>query len=354
VCLQETKFARLNQYLGLIPQVVSMLTNSAVTILGVYLVMQGQFTIGMVMAFQGFLASFMAPAQQLISAGQQLQEMRTEMERIEDVMRYPSDAVHGSQSADEDEAYAKLSGEIEMKNVTFGYSRSTGPLIEDFSLSLAPGQRVALVGGSGSGKSTIAKLIVGIHAPWSGDVLFDGKAIGEIPRAVFKGSLTMVDQQVALFHDTIENNIKMWDDSIEDYEMVVSARDAGIHHQITSRKGGYQAMVEQGGRNLSGGQRQRLTIARALVANPDILILDDSASALDYATDLKLRRAIAAMDPAPTTVIVSQRAASIRHADRILVLDDGELVAQGTHDELLTSCEVYREIYYSQFSKEEA
>ena len=220
---QNVRFSRINQYFGLIPQIVTSLTNTAVLILGVYLVMEGKFTIGMVMAFQGFLASFMAPAQQLLSAGQTIQEMRTQMERIEDVMQYPEDPVYASASETEEEEYSKLSGAVEMKNVTFGYSRLGEPLIRDFNLSLKPGSRVAFVGTSGCGKSTLTKLLSGLYQPWSGEILFDGKPMGKIDRNVFTGSLAVVDQDIILFEDTIANNIKMWDNSIEDFEMIMAA-----------------------------------------------------------------------------------------------------------------------------------
>ena len=332
VCLQETKFAKLNQYIGLIPQIVSTLTNTAVTILGVYLVMQGQFTIGMVMAFQGFLGSFMAPAQQLISAGQQLQEMRTEMERIEDVMQYPSDVVYGSKPADTDETYAKLSGAIEMKNVTFGYSRLAEPLIRDFNLTLKPGSRVAFVGTSGCGKSTLSKLISGLYQPWSGEILFDGKPMTQIDRSVFTGSLAVVDQDIILFEDTIANNIKMWDNSIEDFEMIMAARDAQLHEDIMQRDGGYQYRLTEGGKDFSGGQRQRMEIARVLAQDPTIIILDEATSALDARTEYNVVQSI--KDRGITCIVVAHRLSTIRDCDEIIVMDHGNVVERGTHEEL--------------------
>jgi ABC-type bacteriocin/lantibiotic exporter with double-glycine peptidase domain len=201
---------------------------------------------------------------------------------------------------------------------------------------------VALVGGSGSGKSTIAKLLVGIHKPWGGQILFDGKEIDQIPRAVFKGSLSMVDQQVVLFHDTIENNIKMWDDTIEDFEMVLSARDAGIHEQIVSRKDGYQTMVDEGGRNLSGGERQRVEIARVLSRDPSILIMDEATSALDARTEYDISEYV--HDRGITCVIVAHRLSTIRDCDEIIVLDHGKAVQRGTHDELMAQGGLYKQL----------
>jgi len=342
VCLQETRFTKLNQYLGLIPQIVSTLTNSIVTILGVYLTMQGQFTIGMVMAFQGFLASFMAPAHQLISAGQTMQEMRTQMERIEDVMRYPSDAVYSGEAANEEEDYAKLSGAIEMKNVTFGYSRLAEPLIHDFNLSLKPGSRVAFVGTSGCGKSTLSKLISGLYQPWSGEILFDGKPMTQIDRSVFTGSLAVVDQDIILFEDTIANNIKMWDSSIEDFEMIMAARDAQLHEDIMQRDGGYNYRITEGGKDFSGGQRQRIEIARVLAQDPTIIILDEATSALDARTEYNVVKSI--KDRGITCIVVAHRLSTIRDCDEIIVMDHGDVVERGTHEELFAQNGFYTKL----------
>ena len=331
VNLQQVRYAKLNQYMGLIPQVVSTLTNTAVLILGVYLTMNGKFTIGMVMAFQGFLASFMSPAQHLISAGQQLQEMRTQMERVEDVMQYPSDTVYDS-VGEEDDTYQKLSGAIEMKNVTFGYSRLAEPLIRDFNLTLKPGSRVAFVGTSGCGKSTLSKLISGLYQPWSGEILFDGKPMSKIDRSVFTGSLAVVDQDIILFEDTIANNIKMWDTSIEDFEMIMAARDAQLHEDIMQRDGGYNYRITEGGKDFSGGQRQRIEIARVLAQDPTIIILDEATSALDARTEYNVVKSI--KDRGITCIVVAHRLSTIRDCDEIIVMDHGNVVERGTHEEL--------------------
>ena len=345
VNLQEVRFSRINQYLGLIPQIVSTLTSTAVTILGVYLVMEGQFTIGMVMAFQGFLQSFMAPAQQLISAGQTLQEMRTQMERIEDVMQYPSDVVYDSQG-EEDETCQKLSGAVEMKNVTFGYSRLAEPLIRDFSLTLKPGSRVAFVGTSGCGKSTLSKLISGLYQPWSGEILFDGKPMSRIDRSVFTGSLAVVDQDIILFEDTIANNIKMWDSSIEDFEMIMAARDAQLHEDIMQRDGGYNYRITEGGKDFSGGQRQRIEIARVLAQDPTIIILDEATSALDARTEYNVVKSI--KDRGITCIVVAHRLSTIRDCDEIIVMDHGQVVERGTHEELYALNGLYTRLVCSE------
>ena len=337
---QKVKFAKLNQYLGMIPSLVSSLTNTAVLMLGVWLTMEGEFTVGMIMAFQGFLSSFTAPASTLISASQTLQEMRTEMERIEDVMEYPIDPVYANTTEAED--YAKLTGEIEMKNVSFGYSRLANPLIQDFNLTLKPGSRVAFVGSSGCGKSTLSKLISGLYQPWSGEILFDGKPMNEIDRSVFTGSLAVVDQDIILFEDTIANNIKMWDDSIEDFEMILAARDARLHEDIMRRDGGYQYKLTEGGKDFSGGQRQRLEIARVLAQDPTIIIMDEATSALDAKTEYEVVNAI--KDRGITCIVVAHRLSTIRDCDEIIVLDRGNVVERGTHDALYAKGGLYTQL----------
>ncbi len=338
---QQVKFQKLNQLLGQLPALVSSVCNTAVLMVGVYLAMQGRFTVGMIMAFQGFLGSFISPATLLISAGQSLQEMRTEMERIEDVMRYPTDVPEDEPVSDNCE-YDKLSGNIEMKNVTFGYSRLAEPLIENFNLSLKTGSRVAFVGPSGCGKSTLSKLISGLYKPWSGEILFDGKKISEIDRSVFTGSLAVVDQDIILFEDTIANNIKMWDNSIEDFEIIMAARDAQLHEDIMQREGGYQYKMTEGGKDFSGGQRQRMEIARVLAQDPTIIILDEATSALDAKTEYNVVNSI--KDRGITCIVVAHRLSTIRDCDEIIVMDNGRVAERGTHDELMKKGGMYAEL----------
>ena len=343
---QKVKFMRINSYLGLIPPVLTALANNIVLILGVYLCITGKFTVGMVMAFQGFLASFMQPAQKLIDAGQQVQELRTEMERVEDVMKYPADVDFNDEEIDEDADYDKLSGTVELKNVTFGYSRLAPPLIENFSMKLETGSRVAFVGSSGCGKSTLAKLISGLYQPWEGEILFDGKHISEINRSVFTGSVAVVDQDITLFEDTIENNIKMWDTTIEDYEMMMAARDAQIHDDIMMREGGYRYRLSEGGRDFSGGQRQRIEIARVLAQDPTIIVMDEATSALDAKTEFDVVNAVKARDI--TCIVIAHRLSTIRDCDEIIVFDHGKVVERGTHEELMAKGGAYTELVTSE------
>ncbi|MBQ3841602.1 MAG: NHLP family bacteriocin export ABC transporter peptidase/permease/ATPase subunit [Ruminiclostridium sp.] len=342
---QNVRFEKINNYLGMIPAILTQFADTAVLILGVYLCMTGQFTIGMVMAFQGFLGSFMAPTQTLISAGQQFQELRTEMERVEDVLKYPVD-VEIDEEIDEDADYEKLSGTVELKNVTFGYSRLSPPLIENFSMKLETGSRVAFVGPSGCGKSTLAKLISGLYQPWEGEILFDGKHINEINRSVFTGSVAVVDQDITLFEDTIENNIKMWDSTIEDYEMMMAARDAQIHDDIMQREGGYRYRLTEGGRDFSGGQRQRLEIARVLAQDPTIIIMDEATSALDAKTEYDVVNAVKQRDI--TCIVIAHRLSTIRDCDEIIVFDHGKVVERGTHNELMALNGAYTQLVTSE------
>ena len=339
---QKMKYTNLNQYLGLIPSLVSSLTSTAVLAIGVFLTIQGKFTIGMIMAFQGYMSSFTSPALSLISAGQGIQEMRTEMERVEDVMKYPSDVNYENESWDENTEFDKLSGLVEMRNVTFGYSRLSEPLIENFNLTLKPGSRVAFVGSSGCGKSTLAKLISGLYQPWSGEILFDGKSINQIDHSVFTGSLAVVDQDIILFEDTIANNIKMWDSSIEDFEMIMAARDAHLHEDIMQREGGYQYKITEGGKDFSGGQRQRMEIARVLAQDPTIIILDEATSALDAKTEYEVINSI--KDRGITCIVVAHRLSTIRDCDEIIVLDNGKVIDRGTHEELYARGGLYTEL----------
>ena len=339
---QNVKATKTNELLGTIPMFFGTLAGYAVLILGIWFIMQGEFTLGILQMFQGFLTAFMEPAMTFVSAGQMLQEMRTEMERVEDVMEYPEDKNAADNPDSSGQPMRKLRGMVELKNVSFGYSRLAPPLIRDFSITMQPGSRVAFVGASGSGKSTLSKLISGLYDPWDGEILFDGKPRPAYPRAVMTGSVAVVDQDITLFEDTIAANIKMWDESIKDFEMILAARDAQIHEDIMQREGGYDHKLTDGGRDLSGGQRQRLEIARVLAQDPSIIILDEATSALDAKTEYEVVKAI--KDRGITCIVIAHRLSTIRDCDEIVVLEHGNVVERGTHDELMRLGGAYTEL----------
>ncbi len=337
--IEELKQQR---FIGGISVLVQDISDVVILILGAYVIMKGMFSAGMLLTFQALMAQFMSPVEGLLDAGQSIQEMRTSMERIDDVMHYKEDAGISNVLLEEDKSYGKLTGRIEIKNVTFGYSRLAPPLLKNFSLTIEPGERVALVGSSGCGKSTIAKLLCGLYEPWEGEILYDGKLIKQIPEKVFHGSLSMVDQDITVFEDSIENNIKLWDKSIQDYEMILAARDAQIHEDIMQRPGGYDYNMQEGGRDFSGGQRQRFEIARVLAQDPTIAVLDEATSALDARTEYAIMEAI--WQRGITNIVIAHRLSTIRDCSQIIVLDHGEAIERGTHEELMKKGGVYTKL----------
>ncbi|HEY8550558.1 MAG TPA: NHLP family bacteriocin export ABC transporter peptidase/permease/ATPase subunit [Vicinamibacterales bacterium] len=345
----------LTQIASAVPPFVQTASTAAVLVLGGLKVMNGEFTVGMLVAYQTLLTSFTRPLGSFVQFGSTLQELQADMNRLDDVLRYPEDPQYaqekkpqgtGPEIAVKDpaagelpagpvrpaSAVVKLSGRVELRNVTFGYSPLDKPLIQDFSLVVEPGRRVALIGASGSGKSTIAKLVSGLYEPWSGEILFDGVPRRQLPRDLIVNSLAVVDQEVFLFGGTVSENITMWDPTIAPPRIVQAARDAAIDDVIAAREGGYGSRVQEGGGNFSGGQCQRLEIARALVGEPTIVVMDEATSALDPTTEVWIDESMRRRGC--TTIIIAHRLSTIRDSDEIIVMERGRIVQRGTHDEM--------------------
>ena len=321
------------------PYVFGHVANALVLILGAALILYGDFSIGMLMAFQGFMAEFMRPAMGLMQGSTTVIELRSQMERIDDVIAYPTE----KWSDDANEAHgAKMGGMFEMKNVTFGYSPTSEPLIKDFSMKLEPGKSVALVGTSGCGKSTIAKLVAGLYEPWSGDILFDGRKRCEISHEEYVNSVAVIDQNVVLFDDTISENLKMWDHSIEDFTMTMACIDSGIRNDIISRPRGFNTKLVKGGGNFSGGQRQRMEIATALAREPILLVMDEATSALDTVTEREVMQNI--RQCGASLIVIAHRLSTVRDCDEIIVMDHGQIAERGTHDELMSRDGIYKKL----------
>jgi NHLM bacteriocin system ABC transporter peptidase/ATP-binding protein len=317
--------------LEMIPTLLQGLTVAAILGVGGWRVVEGSLTLGSLVAFQSLAANFSEPFANLVNYFGSLQTIKGTFERLEDVYKYPFEPqMPGEAAAD---IPPKLAGRVELKQVSFGYSALEPPLLADLSLSISPGSRVALVGLSGSGKSTLGRLVCGLYRPWSGEILFDGRRLADIPAQVFANSVSYVDQDIFLFEGTARDNLTLWDSTVAQRDLIAAANDAYIHQDIATRPGNYDCHVNEGGTNFSGGQRQRIEIARALVGNPSVLVLDEATAALDPITekaiDDNLRRR------GCTCIIIAHRLSTIRDCDEIIMLERGRIVERGTHEDLL-------------------
>lgn len=338
---RNVKLIKVSNALTIFLESTSLLADTAVFVLGILFIINNKFTPGILLAFQGFLAAFIAPAKEVVSSGQALIEMRTEMERIEDVMEHPIDNIIAPTDT-KDYQNNQLSGHIDLNHITFGYARFADPVIKDFSLKIKPGEMVALVGDSGSGKSTLIKLIVGLYEPWKGEILFDHLSLKEIPKNRFVTSVSVVSQNITLFEDSILNNVRMFNDSIKYEEVVSACKDAQIHDEILKRPFAYNARLSEGGKNLSGGQRQRLELARILANKPKIIVLDEATSALDAKTEYKVMEALKKRKL--TSIVVAHRLSTIRTCQHVVVLRNGKILDQGKHTELMKRCPYYQSL----------
>ena len=355
VILENQRLVKTNTANSILPETISQIQGILILAIGALRVMDGHLTIGMLMAFQVLQSHFAAPINSFLSLGASLLSANADMQRIDDVMEYPIPKIFKDDFGKEESPWQnndsgkvfyapikKLEGYISLKNAVFGYSPLAEPLINGLDIEFTPGKRIALVGATGSGKSTIGKLISATYPLWSGELLFDGKPLSEIDRKTFAASVSVVNQSISLFEGTIKDNITMWNTTIPEDVYIQAAKDACIHDVITSRQGGYFSQVSEGGRNFSGGQRQRLEIARALATNPRIIIMDEATSALDAITEQTVDQNIRRRGC--TSIIIAHRLSTIRDSDEIIVLDHGKIVQRGTHDELMGQGGMYSEL----------
>lgn len=331
--------------LGILPGLMAGLSNGIILILGIYAVFEGKQTIGTLAAFQAFLQLCFSPMTSFAQGLQAAQEMKGNVERVQDVLEYEDDplsggaALPGSDVLPETENAGRLTGRLCVRDISFGYSPVTEPLIRSFSMEAEPGKVIALAGGSGSGKSTVAKLLCGLYPCASGAVLYDDVRLEELDIRLLRRSVAVVDQQIALFGGTVRDNITMWDDSIRQEKVIQACKDACIHQDIMARKHGYQHVIREGGSDFSGGQRQRMEIARALVKDPSVLIMDEATSALDVMTEQKVMDAVRRRGM--TCVVIAHRLSTIRDADEIIMLVCGVIKERGTHEELMAADGAY-------------
>ncbi|MCX5314705.1 NHLP family bacteriocin export ABC transporter peptidase/permease/ATPase subunit [Streptomyces sp. NPDC002917] len=327
-------------WLGVVAPALATLNSALILWIGGLRAVDGHISIGLLVAFQALVTRFTAPVARLNSVAGRVQDFAADVARLKDVENFPVDSLY---SRPEPAASTRrLKGHVTLEEITFGYSPLDKPLLTGFSLSVGPGQQVALVGGSGSGKSTVSRLISGLYSPWEGTIRVDGQRLEDISRSALAASVSFVDQDIFLFEGTVRDNVALWDPSVPDDAVVAALEDAALYEVVARRPGGIHSRVEQDGRNFSGGQRQRLEIARALVRRPSILVLDEVTSALDAETEQiiidNLRRRGCAC------VVIAHRLSTVRDSDEIVVLDHGSVVERGRHEDLVAAGGPYAEL----------
>ncbi len=343
----QTKMMNISQqlnasttYVTIVPSILNIITTAVILGIGGYAIINGGLTIGMLVALQTLAASFLKPISELVAISSEIQEVHGDISKLDDVMNYQPDTLYIPK--DEKKGHESVMGMIELKNITFGYNPNAPPVIKNFSMKVKPGERIAVVGRSGSGKSTITHLILGMYQPWEGEILLDGKPLTDYDREKITTSIGMVEQNHHLFEGTVMENVTMWDKTISEYDITRACKDAEIHNEITSRRGSYYSDVESNGKNFSGGERQRLEIARTLVRNPKVLVFDEATSALDPLTETKIDHAVRRRGC--STIMVAHRLSTIRDSDEIIVLENGEIKERGTHDELIAHKGTYHQL----------
>ena len=334
-----------SQFINFVPAALGGVNGAIIMAEGGFSIMDGLMSVGIFVAFQSLMQNFQVPVERITAMSQDIQQTSSQMMKINDVYRYPLDPEKTLTAETMKALPPKLSGRLELKQVNFGYSRTLPKLIKKLNLKLEPGRRVAIVGRSGSGKSTLAKLVSGLYQPWSGQILFDGVSSTEIPREIFAQSVAVVEQEIFLLEGTVAENIALFNPNVPRHDIIQAAKDAMIHEDIALMRGGYDAMLEEGGYNLSGGQRQRMEIARALAANPSLLILDEATSSLDPVTEQEIMKNIRRRGCA--CFIVAHRLSTIRDCDEIIVLEKGRVVQRGTHETLMEEDGYYRKLIQS-------
>lgn len=328
----EQKMGRFQWILNAVPSALKEVSNIMVMMLGGLMIINGNMTAGMLVAFTSLLDSFTEPINKLVGFMQRIQTLKADLSRVDDIQKYEEDAKFKHSSDKTVKMETKLSGNIELQDIAFGYSILEKPLLENFNFTLQSGSSIAIVGASGCGKSTVSKVISGLYQPWKGQVLMDGVPMNEIPRKILNSSVSTVSQDIFLFSGSIRDNLTLWNRTVLEKDIVKAAKDACIHDTITKLPGAYDHALAEGGSDLSGGQRQRLEIARALVTNPTVLIMDEATSALDPLVEKEIMNNIKRRGC--TCVIVAHRLSAIRDCDQIIVMDHGHIVQHGTHEEL--------------------